>query len=123
MMVYLNYLVFNHSVFTIEDLHQAFNKVNKGFNILKSDGDWSIISKIPVKLDKELYTELGVSEILTANKLYPLVWKSQRFFVYCDIVNKQDSYNGSRTFITPSKLLAVVPSQHYPSLKMKSHQC
>ena len=45
--------------------------------------------------------------------------------VYCDIAEKQSSYDnivGFRQFSTPSKLLAVVPSQHYPVLRMKSHQ-
>ena len=110
----------------IEDLQQAFTRVSKCINILKSDGDCSIVSKINVKLDKELYTELGVPEILTANKPYPLVWNCQRFFVCCDIVDKHESYGktsgGSFSFSTPSKLLAVAPSQYYPSLRMKSHQ-
>ena len=59
---------FNRGVFTIEDLQQAFTRVNKSINILKFDRDWSIVSKINIKLDKELYTELGVPEILTASK-------------------------------------------------------
>ena len=78
---------FNRGVFTIEDLQQAFTRVNKSINILKFDRDWSIVSKINIKLDKELYTELGVPEILTASKPYSLVWNCQRFFVYCDIVD------------------------------------
>ena len=117
---------FNRGVFTIEDLQQAFTRVNKGINILKSDGDWLIVSKINVKLGKEFYTELGVPEILTAGKPYPLVWNCQRFFVYCDIVDKHESYGntsgGSLLISNPSKILAVVPSQHYPTLRIKSHQ-
>ena len=46
--------------------------------------------------------------------------------MYCDTVESHDSYGnttgGSSHISTPSKLLAVVPSQHYPSIRMKSHQ-
>ena len=98
--------------------------MNKGINILKSDDDWSIVSKINVKLDKELYTELGVPEILTANKPYPLIWYCQRLLVYYDIVEKLSTYDNIMEVVisTPSKLLAVVPSQHCSTLHMKSHQ-
>ena len=109
---------FNFGVFTIEDLQQAFTRVNKGINILTSDGDWSIVSKIDVKLGKEFYTELGVPEILTAGKLYPLVCNFQRFFVYCDILDKHESYGNtsgcSLSISIPSHLLAVVPSHALP---------
>ena len=49
----------------------------------------------------------------------------QRFLVHCDIVEKLSSYDnivGARRISFPSKLLAVVPSRHYPVLRMKSHQ-
>ena len=123
----MNYLVLTvECSLYIEDLQQAFIRVNKGINILNSDSDWSIVSKINIKLDKEFYTELGVPEILTADKPYPLVWKCQKFFVYCDIVDKHESYGntsgGSLSISTPSHLLAVVTSEHYPSLRMKSDQ-
>ena len=45
--------------------------------------------------------------------------------MYCDIVEKLSSYDnigGSRNISTLSQLLAVVPSQHYPILRMRSHQ-
>ena len=70
---------------TIEDLQRAFTRVNKGNDILKYDVDWSIMSKIDIKLDKELYTELGVPGIHIANKLYPLVWNCQNS--YCIVTS------------------------------------
>ena len=66
-------------------------------------------------------------EILEKGKPYPLLWKNsdgQKFLLHCDIVEKQSSYDnivGPRRLSTPSKLLAVVPSQH-PVLRMKPHQ-
>ena len=103
--------------------------MNRGFYIIEVAGDWFIKSSVKIRLTKGLYTELGVPEILEKGKPHPLLWKNsdgQRFFVYCDIVEKHDS-NGNTTggashISTPSKLLAVVPSEHYPSLRMKSHQ-
>ena len=97
--------------------------IDKGIKILESNGDWYIKSRFKLKLGKGLYNELGVPEILTAGKLYPLIWNGPSFFVYCDIVEKHDSYKNIRgTFNNASKLLAVVPSQHYLALRMKSHQ-
>ena len=113
----------------IEKIQSVFKKVNQGFYITEVTGDWYIKSRVKLKLTKGLYTELGVSEILEKGKPYPLLWKNydgQRFLVYCDIVEKHDSYGntsgGSLSISTPSELLAVVPSQHYPTLRMKSHQ-
>mgnify|MGYP001795661247 CR=1 FL=1 len=97
-------------------------------SIIKVDGDWYFKSKDKIRLTKGLYTEFGVPEILEKGKPYPLLWKNsdaQKFRVYCDIVEKQtscDNIIGSRQLSTPSHLLAVVPGQHYPVLRMRSHQ-
>ena len=113
----------------IEEIQAFFKKVNKNFHTIEVAGDWYIKSSVKIRLTKGIYTELGVPEILEKGKPYPLLWKNsdgQRFLVYCDIVEKHDSYGntsgGSLSISTPSELLAVVPSQHYPTLRMKSHQ-
>ena len=97
----------------IEEIQSVFKRVDKGFFIIDVDGDLYIKSSVKLKLTKELYTELGVPEILEKGKPYPSLWKNsdaQRFSVYCDIVEKHQSYNntfGSKPISTPSTLLAV----------------
>ena len=84
-------------------------------------GDWYLKSKDKLRFTKGLYTELGVPEIILKGKPYSLLCNNSD----CDIVEKLTSYDnivGHRIISTPSKLLAVVPSQHYPTLRMKSHQ-
>lgn len=87
-----------------------------------------IKSKDRLRLTEGLYTQLGVPRILEKGKPYPLLWNksdSQKFLVHCDIVEKLASYDnirGSSHISTPSQLLAIAPSEHYPVLKMKSHQ-
>ena len=114
---------------SIEEIQDLFKKVNKRFFIIEVAGDWYIKSRDKIRLTKGIYTELGVPKILEKGKPYPLLWKNsdgQRFFVYCDIVDRHNSYGnttgGASHISTPSKLLAVVPSQHYLSIRMKSHQ-
>ena len=98
-------------------LQNLLKEVDMGPEIVESNGDWFIRSKFNFKLSKELYTKLRVPEILSAEASYPL---------FSDIVESRDSYGnttgGASHISTPSKLLAVVPSQYYPSLRMKSHQ-
>ena len=111
--------------YTLDVLKNSLKTIDKGIEIIESNGDWFIKSSFKLKLGKGFYAELGVPEILTAGKLYPLIWKGQRLLEYCDIVEKLSSYDniGRASHIsTTSKLLAVVPSQNYPSLRMKSHQ-
>ena len=111
--------------YTLDVLKNSLKTIDKGIEIIESNGDWFIKSSFKLKLGKGFYTELGVPEILIADKLYSLIWKGQRLLVYCDIIEKLSSYDnigGAGHISTPSKLLAVVPSQHYPSLRMKSHQ-
>ena len=90
--------------YTLDVLKRSLKAIDKGIEIIESNGDWYIKSRFKLKLNKELYTELGVPEILTAGKLYPLIWNGPSFFVYYDIVEKHDSYkNISGTFNNPSK--------------------
>ena len=109
----------------IEEMQDLFKMLNKRFFIIEVTGDWYIKSKDKLRLTKGLYTELGVPEILEKGKPYPLLWNNsdgQRFLVHCDIVEKLSSYDnivGPCRLSTPSKLLAVVPSQHYPVLRIR----
>ena len=114
-------LSLGHGYYNIEDLQRSFRRVNKGVDVMNVDGDWFISSRIKVKLTEELYTELGVPEVLTAGKPYPLIWKNTpSFLVYCDIVDSHYSYDYAfSASYTPSHLLSVVPSQTYPSLRVK----
>ena len=78
----------------IEEIQDLFKKVNKRFFVIEVAGDWYIKSRDKIRLTKGIYTELGVPEILEKGKPYPLLWRNsdaQRFFVYCDIVEKLSS--------------------------------
>ena len=111
--------------FTIEDIQSSFRRLNKGVEIISVDGDWFIKSSSKVKLGKELHTKLGVPETLTVYKPYPLQWKKPpSFLVYSNMVNSHFSYSnnfGSKSIPTPSHLLAVVPSENYPSVLVENY--
>ena len=103
-------------------LQNSLKEVDMGPEIVESNGDWFITSKFKLRLSKGLYTKFVVPKILSAEVSYPLFSKNSSFLVYCDIVDKQESYsNTSRSISTPSHLLAVVPSARYASLRPKSH--
>ena len=107
----------------MEEIRDLFEKVNKSFFIIQVDGGWYSKSQDKIRLTKGIYTKLGISKILEKGKPYPLLYNNsdaQRFLVYCDIVEKLSSYDnigGASHISTPSKLLAVAPSQHYPILQ------
>ena len=112
----------------IEEMQELFNKLDKRFYIIEVAGDWYIKSRKKLRLTKGLYSEVGVPEILEKGVPYPLLWNNsdgQRFLMHCDTVEKLsscDNIGGSAHISTPSKLLAVVLSQHYPVLRTRSHQ-
>ena len=79
---------------------------------------------VPLRLTKGLTDSLGVSEQIDPGKNYPIKYIPQKTIkVYCDLVEEQSSYENEVVSkesikIRPSDLLAVVPSQRYPRLKV-----
>ena len=92
----------------IEEIQTVFKSANKDFSIIEVAEDWYMKSSSKIKLTKGLYTELGVTEILEKGKPYALLWTNsdaQRFFVYCDLVGKDESYFNI--------IVAIVTSRHH----------
>ena len=77
-----------------------------------------------LRLTKGLADSLGVSEQIDPGKNYPIKYIPKKTIkVYCDLVEEQSSYENEVVSkeaikIRPSDLLAVVPSQRYPRLKV-----
>ena len=77
-----------------------------------------------VTLSKGLADSLGVPDKLVKNRSYVIQRQPETLLkVYCDIVEEHSSYenkelNVESIKLTQSQLLAIIPSQKYPCLKV-----
>ena len=100
---YLELNSLNDGDYTLDVLKRSLKAIDKGIEMLESNGDWYKKSSFKLDLGKQLYTQLRVPRILTPGKLYPLIWNCPSLFVYCDIVESHDSYSNTTVGATPSK--------------------
>ena len=75
-------------------------------------------------LDREFYKHLDLPEVVNKDKFYEIKsLPNKPLFLFCDIINSHNSYTGFEIFgevkLKPSNLLAVFPSENYPSLQVE----
>ena len=86
---------------------------NKGFNI---------------KLTRGLQVALGVPETVTPGKLYPInIQIKEPMRLLCSLVDNKSSYANETKYgelvkLSPSHLLANIPSQDYPAMPVQKHR-
>ena len=86
---------------------------NKGFNI---------------KLTRGLQVALGVPETVTPGKLYPInIQIKEPLRLLCSLVDNKSSYANKTKYgelvkLSPSHLLANIPSQDYPAIPVQKHK-
>ena len=67
--------------------------------------------------------QLNLPEVIRKGKFYDIKsLPNKPLFLFCDIINSHKSYTGFDNYceskLKPSNLLAVFPSEHYPSLEI-----
>ena len=115
--------------YTLEPLRKEIQKEQYSFEakpklkIKSSSEDYYLLSKINVLIDREMQKQLNLPEVIRKGKFYDVKsLPNKPLFLFCDIINSHKSYTGFDNYgeakLKPSNLLAVFPSEHYPSLEI-----
>ena len=86
-----------------------------------------MLSKINVLIDREMQKQLNLPEVIYKGQFYDIKsLPNKPLFLFCDIINSYKSCTGFDNYgkvqLKPSNLLAVFPSEHYPSLEIDKIQ-
>ena len=115
--------------YTLESLRKEIQKEQCSFEVkpklkIKSSPEgYYLLSKINVLIDREMLKQLHLPEVIRKGKFYDVKsLPNKPLFLFCDIINSHKSYTGFDNYgeakLKPSNLLAVFPSEHYPSLEI-----
>ena len=80
-----------------------------------------------IKLSRDLQVNLGLPEIINPRKIYPInINIKEPLRLMCSIVDNRMSYmnkskNGELLKLTPSQLLANIPSKDYPTIPVRKY--
>ena len=80
-----------------------------------------------IKLTRDLQVNLGLPEIINPRKIYPInIQIKEPLRLMCNIVDNRMSYmnkskNGGLLKLTPSQLLANIPSKDYPTIPVRKY--
>ena len=80
-----------------------------------------------IKLSRDLQVNLGLPEIINPRKIYPInINIKEPLRLMCSIVDNRMSYmnkskNGELLKLTPSQLLANIPSKDYPTITVRKY--
>ena len=81
-----------------------------------------------VKLTRGLAVGLGVPEVINPGKLYPInIQIREPLRLMCSIVDNKSSYMNNTKYgelvkLTPSNLLANIPSKDYPAIPIQKYE-
>ena len=115
--------------YTLESLRKEIQKEQYSFEakpklkIKSSSEGYYLLSKINVLIDREMQKQLNLPEVIRKGKFYDIKsLPNKPLFLFCDTINSHKSYTGFDNYgeakLTPSNLLAVFLSEHYPSLEI-----
>ena len=95
------------------------------FKIKRNSEGYYFTSKVDLMLDRGFYKQLGLPEVINKDKFYELKsLPNKPVFFFCDTINSHNSYTGfeisGEAKLKPSNLLAVLPSENYPSLEVEN---
>ena len=118
------FIIIQPGTYSLRDIHAIFlNDTDRAkLSIIETDTvDYLYSNKIfNIKLTRGLQIGLGVPEIINPGKLYPIKLQiKEPLRLTCSLVDNLSSYTNkvqsvSPVNITPSYLLANIPSQDYP---------
>ncbi len=122
------FLTIPPGTYTLKTLQQIFLKDQESSKLtilMTEKGHYLYSNKtVNLRLSEKLAKRLGVSEKILPNKYYPIRWIPDKpLNVFCDLVESKSSYSnriprGENVELTPSQLLAVIPSETYPCLRV-----
>ena len=123
------FIIIEPGTYSLRDIHAIFlnDTDNAKLSIIETDTvDYLYSNKIfNIKLTRGLQIGLGVPEIITPGKLYPINLQiKEPLRLTCSLVDNQSSYMNNARFtdpvkISPSYLLANIPSQDYPVIPVQ----
>ena len=94
------------------------------FKIKRNSEGYYFTSKVDLMLDREFYKQLDLPEVINKDLIYEVKsLPNIPLFLFCDIINSHNSYTefeiSGEAKLKPSNLLAVLPSENYPSLEVE----
>ena len=106
-------------------IREQYHFQKSKFKIKRKSEGYYFTSKVDLMLDREFYEKLGLPEVINKDKFYELKsLPNKPLFLFCDIINSHNSYTGfeisGEAKLKPSNLLAVLPSENYPSLEVEN---
>ena len=115
--------------YTLESLRKEIQKeqysfeAKPKFKIKSSSEGYYLLAEINVLIDREMQKQLNLPEVIRKGKFYDIKsLPNKPLFLFSDIINSHKSYTGFDNYceskLKPSNLLAVFPSEHYPSLEI-----
>ena len=114
--------------YTLKTLQQIFLKDQESskLTILVTEQGYYLYSNktVNLRLSEKLSKKLGVPEKILPNQYYPIRWIPDKpLYLMCDLIESKSSYSnriprGENVELTPSQLLAVMPSQRHPCLRV-----
>ena len=116
--------------YTLESLRKEIQKEQYSFEakpklkIKSSSEGYYLLSKINVLIDREMQKQLNLLELIYKGEFYNIKsFPNKPLFFFCNIINSHKSYTGFDNYgeskLKLSNLLAVFPSEHYPSLEIE----
>ena len=115
--------------YTLKTLQQIFirDRESSKLTILMTEQGYYLYSNktINLRLSEKLSKKLGVPEKILPNQYYPIRWIAAKpLNVFCDLIESKSSYSnriprGENVEVSPSQLLAVMPFNNYPCLRVQ----
>ena len=124
------YSLRRNSNYTLDSLREQvvreqYHFQRSKFKIERNSEGYYFTSKADLMLDREFYEKLDLPEVINKDKFYELKsLPNKPLFLFCDIINSHNFYIGfeisGEAKLKPSNLLAVLPSENYPSLEVEN---
>ena len=122
-------IIVQPGTYSLRDIHAIFlnDTDNAKLSIVETDTvDYLYSNKgFNIKLTRGLQVALGVPETIIPGKLYPInIQIKEPLRLLCSLVDNNSSYvNKTQPVkLSPSHLLANIPSQDYPTIPAQNHE-
>ena len=127
-----DFIVFRPGTYTLERLQSTFlsDPNDEKITIIMTDTfDYLFSNKnFKVNISMGLQVALGLPEVINPGKLYPInIQIKEPLRLMCSIVDNKSSYlnktkNGELVKLSPSHLLANIPSKDYPTIPIQKYE-
>ena len=129
----LGFIIIEPGTYSLRNIQSIFlNDPNREkITIIETDTvDYLYSNKnFNIKLTRALSIGLGVPEIINPGKLYPInIQIKGPLRLMCSIVDNKSSYMNKTKYgelvkLSPSTLLANIPSKDYPTIPVRKYEC